>query len=140
MPEAAVVPMPGMDAEGLIKLYFSFGVLAPRSFRQELRFKGADKAWPRRLPVEVHRDKRTTGRDCLFSACHAGRPHTTLSSATCLSMCSNSCPVNAWVRKPSKSCQAAMAVNWKRPRGRPQAQLRGTPTSSGLLRFGMPNL
>ena len=28
-PEAAVVPVPGMDAEGLIKLYFSFGVLAP---------------------------------------------------------------------------------------------------------------
>ena len=29
VPEAAVVPVPGMDAEGLIKLYFSFGVLAP---------------------------------------------------------------------------------------------------------------
>jgi len=29
VPAAAVVPVPGMDAEGLIKLYFSFGVLAP---------------------------------------------------------------------------------------------------------------
>jgi uncharacterized membrane protein len=29
VPEAAVVPVPSMDADGLIKLYFSFGVLAP---------------------------------------------------------------------------------------------------------------
>lgn len=29
VPEASVIPFPGMDADGLIKLYFSFGVLAP---------------------------------------------------------------------------------------------------------------
>lgn len=28
VPEEAVIPFPGMDADGLIKLYFSFGVLA----------------------------------------------------------------------------------------------------------------
>jgi uncharacterized membrane protein len=29
VPESCVVPVPDMDADGLIKLYFSFGVLAP---------------------------------------------------------------------------------------------------------------
>ncbi len=31
VPEAAVIPMPDMDADALIKLYFSFGVLAPET-------------------------------------------------------------------------------------------------------------
>jgi uncharacterized membrane protein len=29
VPEACVIPVPTMDADGLIKLYLSFGVLAP---------------------------------------------------------------------------------------------------------------
>ncbi len=28
VPESAVIPFPDMDADGLIKLYFSFGILA----------------------------------------------------------------------------------------------------------------
>jgi uncharacterized membrane protein len=35
VPEASVVPVPGMDAEALIKLYFSFGVLAPETIPSE---------------------------------------------------------------------------------------------------------
>ena len=31
VPESSVVPVPGMDADALIKLYFSFGVLAPET-------------------------------------------------------------------------------------------------------------
>lgn len=31
VPEAAVIPMPDMDADALIKLYFSFGVLGPET-------------------------------------------------------------------------------------------------------------
>ena len=31
VPETAVIPVPDMDADALIKLYFSFGVLAPET-------------------------------------------------------------------------------------------------------------
>ena len=31
VPESAVIPVPDMDADALIKLYFSFGVLAPET-------------------------------------------------------------------------------------------------------------
>ena len=33
VPESAVIPMPEMDADALIKLYFSFGVLGPETIR-----------------------------------------------------------------------------------------------------------
>jgi uncharacterized membrane protein len=36
--EGAVIPVPGMDADGLIKLYFSFGVLAPEILPSSVRF------------------------------------------------------------------------------------------------------
>ena len=31
VPESAVIPVPDMDADALIKLYFSFGVLGPET-------------------------------------------------------------------------------------------------------------
>jgi len=34
VPESAVIPVPEMDADALIKLYFSFGVLAPETIPQ----------------------------------------------------------------------------------------------------------
>jgi uncharacterized membrane protein len=37
VPEASVIPVPNMDADALIKLYFSFGVLAPEVMPSDAR-------------------------------------------------------------------------------------------------------
>ncbi|MEJ2623734.1 MAG: DUF502 domain-containing protein [Pseudolabrys sp.] len=57
VPESAVIPVPGMDADALIKLYFSFGVLGPETIP---RVATARPAQPRK-PAPAREPRQEEG-------------------------------------------------------------------------------
>ena len=50
VPESAVIPVPNMDADALIKLYFSFGVLGPETIPRVTSPRPAQPAKPKAQP------------------------------------------------------------------------------------------
>ena len=57
VPETAVIPVPDMDADALIKLYFSFGVLGPETIP---RVATARPAQPRQ-PAPAREPRKKEG-------------------------------------------------------------------------------
>jgi len=55
VPESSVIPVPDMDADALIKLYFSFGVLAPETIPRV-----TERIEKERI-VKKHREKKPAG-------------------------------------------------------------------------------